>query len=299
MVKHKQRTEQTRNKESAYPYYPFRACLKVAEAVKNCGGGRVDVAKDVLAHEMRMGESAPSFAQVIASAKCFGMIEGRGAYNMTEDAKCYFFPASETESEKAKLSFFGKPSSFRLLIGRFDGNRLPDAKTLANILLRDGRVPKSWISRVASLFVDAANDLGLIDDDGRLRYAVAMKKAGRSPPPGSPMGSEPATEEGQVRDKTVTDSFPTSREGIITEHVGAPNVILPAKQRTQEPPAESDATNRTNVWWFREAGGMVRVESPDPLPRVLWERLKRYVDVIEPAAEQEKEKPVGTQPVRE
>lgn len=44
-----------------------------------------------------------------------------------------------------------------------------------------------------------------------------------------------------------------------------------------------ELASSSNHWVFSEAGGTVKLETPDPLPRALWERLKRYVDMLEPA----------------
>jgi hypothetical protein len=290
MAKTKNDSELPR-RETAYPYYPFRTSLKLAEAVKSCGGKREGVPKDVLADALKMGESSPSFAQVLASAKCFGMIEGRGSYRLTEDGVRYFFPTEDNESLKAKLSFFARPTAFRLLVDRFDGDRLPEAPVLANILLRHGKVPKSWVGRAASLFMDAVNELGLIDEGGRLRYAVALKKATRDSPV-APAAHEAFPEKVPFHQREIHEfARPTVRPGQSSD----PQESSPAPATGSEPRPEY----RTNVWSFREAGGMVRVESPDPLPRVLWERLKRYVDVLEPSGEQVEKKTEGTQPVGE
>jgi hypothetical protein len=277
----KNKTEGDGRREPAYPYYPFRTSIKLAEAVKDYGGGRDAVEKDVLAHELKMGQSSPSFAQVVASAKCFGMIEGRGSYRLTDESQKYFFPADQGESSKAKLAFFARPEAFQLLVKRFDGNKLPDAKTLGNILLRDGVVPKSWVARVTALFMDAANELGLIDEDGRLRYAVAMKKN--------------ATDTLRDGSESSVETPAQSHETRVTSNPLLLSVNQPQPQSEMRSVADA-SVKRSNVWSFSEAGGMVRVETPDPLPRVLWERLKRYVDVLEPAKEEETKKGVHVEP---
>ncbi len=43
----------------------------------------------------------------------------------------------------------------------------------------------------------------------------------------------------------------------------------------QKPPS-------VDTWLYREAGGSVRIETSNPLPRVLWERLVKYVAMLEP-----------------
>lgn len=39
-------------------------------------------------------------------------------------------------------------------------------------------------------------------------------------------------------------------------------------------------------WLYREAGGFVKMETSQELPRVLWERLVKYVAMLEPKESQ-------------
>jgi hypothetical protein len=51
----------------------------------------------------------------------------------------------------------------------------------------------------------------------------------------------------------------------------------------QSPPPSETAPqpgSRKTVWYYD--GGAYRVESPEPLPRATWEKLKRYIELLEP-----------------
>jgi hypothetical protein len=238
-------------KEPAYPYSTWNTALKVASAVSRAGGDRTEVSKATLADYLEMSESSPAFSQTISTSKVFGLIQGWGSYKLTENGKAYFFPKSEEERRQASLACLAAPSAFRFLIERFDGSQLPDTARLANILLRETTgVPKSWTERAAKFFRNAVQQLGLLDAGGHLRYRAAKHAERHSVPVQTEASSQP----------------------LAAQHGGAHSDAQKAEDQTI-----------TNKWTFSEAGGTVRLETPDPLPRALWERLQKYVQAIEPA----------------
>jgi hypothetical protein len=261
----KQPDESAARAEPAYPYHYWKTAIKVADAVSRSGGDRSPVDRDTLAHELQAEASSPSLAQQIASAKSFNLIEGRGAFRLTPAGKLYFFPTSEQEKRRAELQCFAAPKAFKVLLEKFDGNTLPQASTVGNVLKQHADVGTSWKDRVAAIFLDAAQTLQVVDQGGRLRYSVALAGAATAPPSHTTTGnghggSAKTPTPAEIKEVTVSDKL-EMRESLAV------------------------VVNRqgTNVWAFAEAGGSVRVETPDPLPRELWLRLKRYVEVLEPA----------------
>jgi hypothetical protein len=243
--------EGTARKGPSYPYYSWAQSLKVAEAVKSLGGDRAPVSKGDIAHHLEMSEDSQSLTQSIAAARTYGMIEGHGEYTLTDDGKRYFYPENPAEKRSAELSFLVCPAAHEMLIRRFDGNMLPPSRNLGTLLKKFG-VPTSWVDRAASQFKDACDRLGLFDNGGHLRYGVAVRTAGRTneqTPPKRDNEVEPETEE---------------------------ETKLKFKMR------ETDIT----VWTLTTASGEVRVETPNPLTKALWERLKRYVMSQEPFDEE-------------
>src|SRR5205823_5485070 len=113
------------------------------EAVKSLGGGKSPVSKSLLASHLNEDQKAQSLALKIASAKSFGIIEGRSDFLLTDLAKRYFFPTAPLERSQSLIAFLGNPPSFRAIINRFDGSKLPDAEMLGNIIHKEANVPVS------------------------------------------------------------------------------------------------------------------------------------------------------------
>jgi hypothetical protein len=188
---------------ASYPYMPLPSALTVAEAVKQLGGNKTPVPKSLLASTLKEDIKSQGFTFRIASTKCFGLIEGRSAYTLTENAKRYFFPTSTSDKIEASLSFLQSPSGFAEIIKRFDGQKLPETQMLANIFHTQLRVPESWSVRAATFFLRSAQHVGVVDEQGFLRFDAAKHigskespvdtSAPETPPPASqPPGSQPA-----------------------------------------------------------------------------------------------------------
>lgn len=199
---------ESNGKPFKYPYYPLSSALKLAAAVKDLGGGRTPVKKSILAKQIGASESAAAFAQGLSSAKAFGVVDGHGDYSLTETAKRYFFPTTDSDKSLALLDIFGKPAAFSELLKRFDGDKLPSRDILGNILHRDLGIPDSWKERVAGLFTNAAQEVGVIDAQGFLRYDAArhsdkpedqLPPPPPPPPPGVPGTPKPPATPGMVR----------------------------------------------------------------------------------------------------
>src|SRR5437899_1892783 len=92
-------------REPVYPFYGLGRCLLVGKAVAEIGGGRAPVSKSVLASHLGLGEDSASLMQQVASAKYFGIIQGRSNYALTEDGMRYFFPTDGRDHQLAGLTF--------------------------------------------------------------------------------------------------------------------------------------------------------------------------------------------------
>lgn len=245
---------QTRSRATVtYPYHPLDLCLKLAEAVREIGNGRQDVDKSLLAARLNINEQSPDFRQKIASAKTYGMIDGKSALQLTETAKSYFFPTNDPEKEKAiaLLKFYSSPGAYGALIEAYDGSKPPPMEVLANILGQKYNIPESWVNRIATWFLRAGVTAGAIQSDGFLRYRAKLQSLGASG--------------------------------------GAP--ILPAQggnyQHLQPAPIglSSDDGNEqfgVIVWKYPFQGKMLRIETPENLTNEIWEKLNRYIQVLKP-----------------
>jgi len=236
---------------ASYPYMALPSSLELAEAVKDLGGARTNVQRSILAHHLKIEEKSQTLTFKIASARCYGLIEGRSSFLLTEKAKHYFFPTNEKEKTQALLDFFCSPVAFSGLAKRFDGNKLPTSQMIGNILHRDLHVPDSWKDRVATYFVRSAQHIGILDDQGYLRCAAA-EHSEISDPNKKIGGIDPDVERGNLE---KDEKFPAKM----------------VRYRRESNP---------NIWSFCYKEQSVKVETPVDLPKPLWESLNAYVQLL-------------------
>jgi len=246
--------EAGKRESASYPYFPLSSALKIAEAVKELGGAKVPIRKSVLASHFAQAEKSAVLQQRISAAKCFGLIEGRSAYTLTEAANRYFFPTTDLERNLALLDFLAAPESFTEIIKRFDGAKLPSRDILGNIFHREARVPESWKGRIAAYFCNSAELVGAVDQNRFLRFR-AIKEGKLSRPIA---GSTAASVQADTADAS------RSLKGLDVR-------------------SEQVQSTELNVWNFSYKGQNVRLVTPSELDRALWEKLNSYVQLLKPA----------------
>jgi len=247
-------------KEAAYPAYDLETCIKFAVSIKDLGGSKGRVKKCLLARQLGLAESTPSFFQRISSSKIFGIVEGWGTYSLTETGRMYFYPTSEQDRIQAGLMMLKAPDPFEKLISRFDGERLPTTELLGNILHQEAGIPDSWKNREAQLFVKSAQFLGIIDAVGVLRYDAALHKLQA---PRVELPAERATEEAALSPATEEEELPQVA-----------------------PPKTDNPRNGSTVWVFQYKGRQLKVETPEVMPKELWEKLNAYVQILKPSQDE-------------
>jgi len=231
-----------------YPYYPLSTCLPVADAVKSLGGGKTPVSKALLASSIKEDERGQTINFKLASAKSFGLIEGRTEFSLTETAKRYYFPTNESDRQNSLLDFLAYPPAFQKLIERFDGSKLPPADILGNILHRELGVPQSWKDRVAGFFIRSAQGVAAIDEQGHLR--IKASKDGRV------SGNIPAT---------------------------PPEISAPQPESVKYRRVAGHLNVDPKTWSQTEDNRTVFVEHPRDINMQEWEGLNQYVLRIKPA----------------
>lgn len=234
-----------------FPVVSYQNALELARAVSEAGGARAGVGRSVIATRLGSSHKSGSFVQRLASARSYGMIEGRGTFSLTENGKRYFFPAGEEDRQKAQVAFINTPPVFAQLIKRFDGSRMPSLEMLANVLHRDLGINEQWNTRVASLFTKAAAAVGVIDSQGFLRFSALQN----APEGASGNGFNPA----ESTPKDIPQRVPKEANQI-----------------------QSSATCGMNVWVFSLEGESVRVETSNELSLPLWQKLNSYIQVLKP-----------------
>ena len=68
--------------DASYPLYELSEAVKVAEAVRDLGGGNAPVAKSLLAKQLEYAENGPSFFQRVAIS-AFNLIVAGCLYLVT------------------------------------------------------------------------------------------------------------------------------------------------------------------------------------------------------------------------
>lgn len=180
-----------RKGEAAYPIYDLSEAVKVAEAVRDLGGGNAPVSKSLLAQQLKYAENGPSFFQRVAAAKAFGIIDGWGSYSLTELGRQYFFPTVENGKQSAAISFLTFPKAFSILVQKFDGGKLPTNEIIGNIIHSEADIPVSKKGIIAGCFVRSAQFLGVIDPNGFLRCKAFVAAGNRGSGIQSPIPQTP------------------------------------------------------------------------------------------------------------
>ena len=168
-------------KDRKYPYYSFAQCLKLAGIVKEHGGELAAGVPKTVIGQMQTDHTSAMFSQIVASAKTWGLVEGSSELRLTELGREFYYPTADSGQRLAELSFLTIPTAYAYLVKEFDGSRIPKTAIMANKIGKSCGVPESWRMRAAQLFVNAATDLGVLDQAGYLRDHAAKHSAGKSP----------------------------------------------------------------------------------------------------------------------
>jgi hypothetical protein len=244
--------KRTRVATVSYPYHSLELCIELAKAVREIGNGRSDVTRSQLAHRLGLSEQSSDFAQKIASSKTYGLIDGRSSFHLTETSNQFFFPTDEGEEAKklCLFRFLEAPGAFKALIERYDGSRPASLEIMANILGQSYGIPESWKSRVAAFFNRSAQYVGAMGADGFLRFKAQIDGIATSvPPANSPVGAE--LPEKPLTPPLATGQNKQNQEGVI-------------------------------VWTYPCAGKFLRVETPENMTKEIWDKLMKYIQVLEP-----------------
>lgn len=245
-----------------YPYHTLSGCLEIAKGVCEIGNGRKDVSRSLLASHLKLDEKSGDFAAKLASTKCYGLIDGRSDYNLTELSKKYFFPTenAELQMRKALLDAARCPGAFSFLLDRYDGSKPPSQELLGNVLATELGLPESWKLRIATFFIKAMETAGALSPDGFLRHKAETERisAGRS-------NGQPARQGNQ------------DGQTGVTRHDAREEKQLPSERQ------EDDDQDGIVVWKYPFKGKMLRIETPENISKELCEKLQRYIDVLKPS----------------
>ena len=245
----------------AYPYYGLSKSLDVASVVRDLGGNKAPVQRGLIASHLELEDNSTSLSQMIGAAKCFGLIDGRSTYLLTDLAKEFFYPTDPKQKHSAVLRAVASPLVFKQLIERFDGSKLPPNDMLAHLLHREFHVTESWRVRVASMFASCLREAGVLDDAGIIRYSVRLN------------GNLMLT----PRDTVINHVDPPQR------HPHVPGDLPAAGGAATHPERKLEPADDINVWVYGPKGSGVRVETSAKLTMQVWRKLEQYIQVLKPA----------------
>lgn len=174
-------------------------------------------------------------------------------------------------------TIFSGPTAYAFLIDRFDGSRLPSAEILKNILQTAAHISSSWADRVASLFMSTAAELNLIDAAGFLRYGAEVHSSGSNNSAATINPAGGADEEVDHESDKENVPAPLLKPPFYVGKIGD-------RPDGNQRDGAMDAVVRSSTgrWHHNEGGGWVKLELSNPLPWPLWERLRKYVEMLEP-----------------
>ncbi|MFH1623471.1 MAG: hypothetical protein ABIA12_03105 [Candidatus Aenigmatarchaeota archaeon] len=151
-----ERQEWGRGESKGFPVIHLDDAIEIARRVKELGS-----AADVPAMERVLGIRGGALARKLASARRWGLIEGKGQLRLTNLAKDMFFYVSEDQPAAAKIrAFLGVPM-FRELYEMFSREGiLPKDELLRNLIVarygtneRDASTLTNIIKRSVSTFI--------------------------------------------------------------------------------------------------------------------------------------------------
>jgi hypothetical protein len=145
----------------SYPYHNLNTCLEIAAGVKDIGNGKKEVSRTLLAQHLKLDEKSGDFAQKLASTKCYGLIDGRSDFKLTDLSMGLYFPTKDPDRQKrsALLQAASSPGAFSALLEKYDGSKPPNQELMGNVLSQEMGIPESWKLRIANFFTKAMNSV--------------------------------------------------------------------------------------------------------------------------------------------
>lgn len=176
------------DKSAMYPRASWDECIEFAKNVSSFNLKAVSYGEVAKKYGLT-NPTAKSFSAKVGACKQFGLITttGGNTIQLTDTCKRIIFPTGEDVSA-IKRACFGMPPLYTKLIATYDGKAIPNKDLLANILMNDHKIQKSVKDQAAQLFIESAEQLGLIKG-GILCYSDAENESEE------PAAKQPDTEE--------------------------------------------------------------------------------------------------------
>ncbi|WP_340066896.1 hypothetical protein [Ascidiimonas aurantiaca] len=156
-----------KTRSASYPSYTIHYCLDLCKKIYiNYGSYRAkreDISKV-------LGLSVGSLNQKIGSSVQYSFLDvkNKEGYLVTDLFLRLYRPKSEEDKNEAFLEAFKSPTLYENLVNVFENSIIPQYKALSNILFQDHNISNNACEKAASIFLENATELNLIDDDGML-----------------------------------------------------------------------------------------------------------------------------------
>jgi hypothetical protein len=156
-----------KTRSASYPSYSIQYCIELCEKIyKNYGSYRAK-REDI---STVLGLSVGALNQKIGSSVQYSLlnVKNKEGYVVTDLFLRIYRPKSDTDKNEAVLEAFKNPTLYNHLIESFENSIIPQYKALSNILFQDHNISNNACEKAASIFLENASELSLIDDDGML-----------------------------------------------------------------------------------------------------------------------------------
>lgn len=153
----------------------------------------------------RMGFAASTstpFYRRTAAAKLFGLLDTTQGVNLTRLALDYFKPTDDGSKAAALGTVIKNVVAYQKILERYSEKRLPQADILANLIEREFALTPDAAKVCAAVFVNSAQQAGLVRGDGTLSTRMAE---GMSSPP-LPEKAVPASLESATRNILASEN---------------------------------------------------------------------------------------------
>jgi hypothetical protein len=205
-----------------YPFYDLAGAEVFVKAVEECGGN--EVLEDDLLKHLGVSRTTKSWIYRLSTAREFGLVERKGQKSdarlmITDLGKRILRPGDDDELAASRMAAFLTPALYKKLFEHYKGSRVPQAKFLANVLVRDHKLVDSVAEPAAEAFISTAKFAGLINAQSNvLDDAKKGDRRGDAAPPPAPTAPLPdaARQTMPIPGDFIAHTFPLRRDLTVT-----------------------------------------------------------------------------------
>jgi hypothetical protein len=181
--------------EVRFPVYDLGACVAVAKAIHEKGGG--SATDDHLAAFLGYkSANNGAFVNRVAASKLFGLIEGGPTHRtITQLAQKILMPIRDTDPRQGLVEAFMRVPLYSKVYDEYKGKELPPQFGLKNALRTQFGVTPKRIDRALAALIDSAETAGFFDVRGSRTQLIMPAIAPRPAPTPTSDDSEEGAED--------------------------------------------------------------------------------------------------------